>query len=109
MTGPDRTLPGQRRGRAAPSGAATEAGNAAPTPEVRAMFDRISGVYDPMNLAISAFQEPYLAAPPRAGDRAATGDAGARRGVRDRQGGGRPHKRVRARRPRCSEWTSRPG
>ncbi len=44
---------------AAPSGAATEAGNAAPTPEVRAMFDRISGVYDPMNLAISAFQEPY--------------------------------------------------
>ena len=44
---------------AAPSGAATEAGNAAPTPEVRAMFDRISGVYDPMNLAISAFQEPF--------------------------------------------------
>jgi len=43
---------------AAPSGDATEAGNAAPTPEVRAMFDRISGVYDPMNLAISAFQEP---------------------------------------------------
>ena len=47
------------RSDAAPSGAATEAGNAAPTPEVRAMFDRISGVYDPMNLAISAFQEPY--------------------------------------------------
>ena len=43
----------------APSGAATDAGNAAPTPEVRAMFDRISRVYDPMNLAISAFQEPY--------------------------------------------------
>jgi len=41
-----------------PSGLATDAGNAAPTPEVRAMFDRISGVYDPMNLAISAFQEP---------------------------------------------------
>ena len=47
------------RSDAAPSGAATEAGNAAPTPEVRAMFDRISGVYDPMNLAISAFQEPF--------------------------------------------------
>ena len=44
---------------AAPSGAATETGNAAPTPEVQAMFDRISRVYDPMNLAISAFQEPY--------------------------------------------------
>ncbi|HEY6569429.1 MAG TPA: ubiquinone/menaquinone biosynthesis methyltransferase [Candidatus Limnocylindrales bacterium] len=43
----------------APSGAATEAGNAAPTPEVSAMFDRIARVYDPMNLAISAFQEPY--------------------------------------------------
>ena len=41
-----------------PSGLATESGNAAPTPEVRVMFDRISGVYDPMNLAISAFQEP---------------------------------------------------
>jgi len=41
-----------------PSGDASEAGNAAPTTEVRAMFDRIAGVYDPMNLAISAFQEP---------------------------------------------------
>ncbi|MES2211243.1 MAG: ubiquinone/menaquinone biosynthesis methyltransferase [Chloroflexota bacterium] len=42
----------------APSGAATERGNAAPTTEVRAMFDRIARVYDPMNLLISAFQEP---------------------------------------------------
>lgn len=33
-------------------------GNAAPTGEVRAMFDRIAHVYDPMNLVISAFQEP---------------------------------------------------
>jgi len=41
-----------------PSGLATESGNASPTPEVRVMFDRIAGVYDPMNLAISAFQEP---------------------------------------------------
>ncbi len=30
------------RSRRTPSGAATEAGNAAPTPEVRAMFDRIA-------------------------------------------------------------------
>jgi demethylmenaquinone methyltransferase/2-methoxy-6-polyprenyl-1,4-benzoquinol methylase len=42
----------------APSGLATERGNAAPPGEVGAMFDRISGVYDPMNLVISAFQEP---------------------------------------------------
>ncbi len=42
----------------APSGLATDRGNAAPTPEVRAMFDRIARVYDPMNLVISAFQEP---------------------------------------------------
>jgi demethylmenaquinone methyltransferase / 2-methoxy-6-polyprenyl-1,4-benzoquinol methylase len=42
----------------APSGRATEHGNAAPTTEVRAMFDRIARVYDPMNLVISAFQEP---------------------------------------------------
>jgi demethylmenaquinone methyltransferase/2-methoxy-6-polyprenyl-1,4-benzoquinol methylase len=41
-----------------PSGAATDAGNAAAPPEVQVMFDRISRVYDPMNLAISAFQEP---------------------------------------------------
>jgi demethylmenaquinone methyltransferase / 2-methoxy-6-polyprenyl-1,4-benzoquinol methylase len=40
------------------SGRATERGNAAPSTEVRAMFDRIARVYDPMNLAISAFQEP---------------------------------------------------
>ena len=41
-----------------PSGRATDRGNAAPSTEVRDMFDRIARVYDPMNLAISAFQEP---------------------------------------------------
>jgi demethylmenaquinone methyltransferase/2-methoxy-6-polyprenyl-1,4-benzoquinol methylase len=41
-----------------PSGLATERGNAAPSSEVSSMFDGISGVYDPMNLLISAFQEP---------------------------------------------------
>lgn len=41
-----------------PSGRATDRGNAASTAEVRAMFDRIARVYDPMNLVISAFQEP---------------------------------------------------
>ena len=44
--------------RGAPSGAASERGNAAPSTEVRSMFDGIAGVYDPMNLVISAFQEP---------------------------------------------------
>ncbi|MDO8485744.1 MAG: class I SAM-dependent methyltransferase, partial [Candidatus Limnocylindrales bacterium] len=42
----------------APSGRATDRGNAAPPAEVRVMFDRIARVYDPMNLVISAFQEP---------------------------------------------------
>ena len=42
----------------APSGRATDRGNAASTAEVRAMFDTIARVYDPMNLVISAFQEP---------------------------------------------------
>ena len=42
----------------APSGRATDRGNAASSADVRAMFDRIAGVYDPMNLVISAFQEP---------------------------------------------------
>lgn len=42
----------------APSGRATDRGNAASPAEVRAMFDRIASVYDPMNLVISAFQEP---------------------------------------------------
>ena len=42
----------------APSGRATDRGNAASPAEMRAMFDRIARVYDPMNLVISAFQEP---------------------------------------------------
>ena len=42
----------------APSGRASERGNAASPAEVGAMFDRIARVYDPMNLVISAFQEP---------------------------------------------------
>ena len=42
----------------APSGRATERGNAASPAEVGAMFDGIARVYDPMNLVISAFQEP---------------------------------------------------
>jgi demethylmenaquinone methyltransferase/2-methoxy-6-polyprenyl-1,4-benzoquinol methylase len=54
-----RTTPRPDPGPITPSGDATESGNASPTTEVRAMFDRISGVYDPMNLVISAFQEPY--------------------------------------------------
>jgi demethylmenaquinone methyltransferase/2-methoxy-6-polyprenyl-1,4-benzoquinol methylase len=33
-------------------------GNAAPTEQVRTMFDRIAPVYDGMNAAISGFQEP---------------------------------------------------
>jgi demethylmenaquinone methyltransferase/2-methoxy-6-polyprenyl-1,4-benzoquinol methylase len=44
--------------RGLPSGRATERGNAAPSSEVSSMFDGISRVYDPMNLVISAFQEP---------------------------------------------------
>lgn len=50
MTTPDRD--------ATPSGASTGVGNAAASAEVRVMFDRIARVYDPMNLVISAFQEP---------------------------------------------------
>jgi demethylmenaquinone methyltransferase/2-methoxy-6-polyprenyl-1,4-benzoquinol methylase len=34
------------------------AGNSAPPERIAEMFDRISGVYDAMNLAISGFQEP---------------------------------------------------
>ena len=33
-------------------------GNPAPPERIEEMFDRISGVYDGMNLAISGFQEP---------------------------------------------------
>ncbi len=46
------------RGTGTPSGAANERGNAAPSAEVGSMFDGISGVYDAMNVLISAFQEP---------------------------------------------------
>jgi demethylmenaquinone methyltransferase/2-methoxy-6-polyprenyl-1,4-benzoquinol methylase len=42
----------------APSGRASDRGNAASPAEVGAMFDRISRVYDSINLVISAFQEP---------------------------------------------------
>jgi demethylmenaquinone methyltransferase/2-methoxy-6-polyprenyl-1,4-benzoquinol methylase len=42
----------------AETGSGPRTGNAAPTPEIRAMFDRIASVYDPLNLLISAFQEP---------------------------------------------------
>jgi demethylmenaquinone methyltransferase/2-methoxy-6-polyprenyl-1,4-benzoquinol methylase len=41
-----------------PAGRATERGNAAPTGEVGAMFDRIAPVYDGINAVISGFQEP---------------------------------------------------
>lgn len=40
------------------AGRDTDRGNPAPASEVRALFDRIAHVYDPMNLVISAFQEP---------------------------------------------------
>lgn len=59
---------------AAPSGRATDTGNAAPPFEVRAMFDRIASVYDPMNLLISAFQEPYWRRRAVAATRARPGD-----------------------------------
>ena len=74
----------------APSGLATDRGNAASTAEVRAMFDKIARVYDPMNLVISAFQEPrWRQARGQAGGRQA-GRSRPRRRDRDRQGGGRP-------------------
>ncbi len=104
MTKDRPTIPRRRR----PSGAATDAGNAAPTPEVRAMFDRIARVYDPMNLAISAFQEPYWRRRLVRVDGPRPRHAGARRRVGDRQGRRRsPH-------AGCSPaagswaWTSRP-
>lgn len=37
---------------------ASPPGNPAPPERIREMFDRVSGVYDGMNLAISGFQEP---------------------------------------------------
>ena len=58
MTAPRDPRPAASAGPAAPSGLATERGNAAASTEVGAMFDQISGVYDPLNLLISAFQEP---------------------------------------------------
>ena len=39
-------------------GRSMNAGNSAPPERIAEMFDRISGVYDAMNLAISGFQEP---------------------------------------------------
>ena len=92
---------------ATPSGAATETGNAAPTPEVRAMFDRIARVYDPMNLVISAFQEPYWRRRAGAQRAAATGRQRARRRERHRQGRGRPPPARRARRAGRRASTSR--
>ena len=82
-----RTSPGPLPGDA-PSGLATDRGNAAPRGEIRGMFDRISGVYDPLNLLISAFQEPrwrrravaLAAGPPRdARDRRRDGHGQGRR------------------------------
>ncbi len=58
MTAPRDPRAAASAGPAAPSGLATERGNAAASTEVGAMFDQISGVYDPLNLLISAFQEP---------------------------------------------------
>lgn len=55
---PSTDAPGSDAPDGAPSGRSTDRGNAASPTEVRAMFDRIARVYDPMNLVISAFQEP---------------------------------------------------
>jgi demethylmenaquinone methyltransferase/2-methoxy-6-polyprenyl-1,4-benzoquinol methylase len=41
-----------------PSSPGPQRGNAASPAEVGALFDRIAGVYDPLNLVISGFQEP---------------------------------------------------
>ena len=49
--------PGPRGGNAT-SSPGTSTGNAASPAEVEALFDRIAGVYDPLNLVISGFQEP---------------------------------------------------
>ncbi len=57
-----------------PSGRGTGTGNAASPAEVGAMFDRIARVYDPMNLVISAFQEPRWRARAVASSGARPGD-----------------------------------
>ena len=81
-----------------PSGASTGEGNAAAPPEVQVMFDRIAPRYDLMNLLIS--RVPGAALAEAAGDprRAAAGRRGARRRVRDGQGGGGPAREGPARR-----------
>ena len=62
------------------------------------MFDRIARVYDPMNLVISAFQEPRWRKRAVAPDRGQAGRPAARRRDRDRQGRGRPPS------PRPARW-----
>src|SRR4029079_677828 len=54
--GSDRAHPGAR-GRTRGGSAMTEGNRVAPE-RIREMFDTISGVYDPMNTLISAFEEP---------------------------------------------------
>jgi demethylmenaquinone methyltransferase/2-methoxy-6-polyprenyl-1,4-benzoquinol methylase len=55
MTTPDRAPDSSAE---SPDAHAAGPGNAAPTHEVGAMFDRIAPVYDGMNAVISGFQEP---------------------------------------------------
>ncbi len=61
-------------------------GNSAPPERVAEMFDRISGVYDGMNLAISGFQEPRWRRRAIREARLRPGGPGAGRGLRHRQG-----------------------
>jgi len=52
------SAPSRRRGNAASPAPGPRRGNAASPVEVGALFDRIAGVYDPLNVVISGFQEP---------------------------------------------------